>query len=180
MDAAKEVGGEAIVAGGEATAVLEPAEHALDSVAALVEGLAKATFPKPVGLRRDVRDSALAFDQVADAVGVVCAVGVDDAALRQIDKQLFRCAAVCRLTRCQVEGEWSAVAVGDGVDLGVATAPADADRLDVSPPLPPAAERCAFTCVLSISTSVGGPPAAASASKTSPQTPLAAQRTFRL
>jgi hypothetical protein len=123
---------------------------------------------------------ALAFDQVADAVGVVCAVGVDDAALRQIDEQRFRRAAVCRLTRRQVEGERSAVVVGDGVDLGVATAPADADRLDVSPPLPPAAERCAFTCVLSISTSVGGPPAAASASKTSRQTPFAAQRTFRL
>jgi hypothetical protein len=82
VDVAKEVGGEPIVAGGEATAVLEPAEHALDSVAALVERLAEATLPKPVGLWRDVRDSPLAFDKVADAVGVVCAVGVDDAALR--------------------------------------------------------------------------------------------------
>ena len=141
MDAAKEVGGEPIVAGGEATAVLEPAEHALDSIAAFVECLAEATRPKPVGLWRDVRDSALGFDQVANTVGVICAVGMDDTPLRQIDEQRFRRTAVCRLTRRQVEGEWSAVSIGDGVDLGIATAPADADRLDVSPPLPPAAER---------------------------------------
>lgn len=50
MDAAKEVGGEAIVAGGEASAVLEAAEHALDGVAALVEDLAEAAFPDACAL----------------------------------------------------------------------------------------------------------------------------------
>ena len=35
MDAAEEVGGEPVVAGGEAAAVLEPAEHAFDGVSAL-------------------------------------------------------------------------------------------------------------------------------------------------
>ena len=88
--------------------------------------------------------------------------------------------AVCGLARCQQEGERPALVVGDGVDLGVATAPADPDRLEVRPPFPPAADRCAFTCVLSISTSAGGPPAAASVSNTVRHTPLAAQRTLRL
>jgi hypothetical protein len=180
VDAAKEVGGEPIVAGREATAVLEPAEHALDRIAPFVEDLAEAAFPEAVEFGRYVRNRALALDQVANTVSVVGAVGMDDTPLGQAGQQHLGRVAVRCVARCQVEGEWSAVSIGDGVDLGVATAPADADRLDVSPPLPPAAERCAFTCVLSISTSVGGPPAAASASKTSPQTPLAAQRTFRL
>ena len=120
------------------------------------------------------------FDQVADAIAVISTVGVDDAARRQIGQQQLCRLAVGSLSRRQQEGEWSALAVGDRVDLGVATASADADRLEVRPPFPPAADRCAFTCVLSISTSAGGPTAAASASNTSRQTPLAAQRTLRL
>ena len=80
MDVAEEVGGEFVVAGGEVAAVLETAEHALDGVAALVEGLAEAAFPAPVALRRDVGDRVLLLDQVTDAVAVIGAVGVDEAA----------------------------------------------------------------------------------------------------
>ena len=119
MDVAEEVGGEFVVAGGEASAVLEAAEHPLDGVAALVEGLAEAAFPAPVALGRDVGKRALLLDQVTDAIAVI-----------------------------STKGERSAVAIGNGVDLGVASAPADADRLGVRAPFPPAAERCAFTCVL--------------------------------
>ena len=54
MDVAEEVGGEFVVTGSEAAAVLEAAEHALDGVAALVEGLAEAAFPAPVAFGRDV------------------------------------------------------------------------------------------------------------------------------
>ena len=159
MDAAEEVGGDSVVACGKATAVLKAAEHAFDGVAAFVEGLAEAAFPHSGALWRDVRDSALAFDQVADVVGVVGTVGMHDAPFGQVDQQMLGRAAVGRLTGRQVEGEWPAVAVGNGVNLGIAAAPATTDRLRVSPPLPPAAERCALICVLSISTSAGGPPA---------------------
>ena len=68
--------------------------------------------------------------------------------------------AVGGLPRRQQEGEWSALPIGDGMDFGVSTASVDADRRVVRPPFPPAAERWAFTCVLSISNSVGGPPSA--------------------
>ena len=180
MYVAEEVGSEPVVAGGDTTAVLKAAEHALDGVAAPVEAAAEAAFPEPIGLWRDVGDSALILDQVADAVAVIGAIGMDDAARRQACQQMLGRFAVGGLARCQQEGERPALAVGEGVDLCVAPASADADRLMVSPPLPPAAERCAFTCVLSISTSAGGPPAAASASNTSRQTPFAAQRTLRL
>jgi len=180
MDAAEEVGGEFVIAGGEASAVLEAAEHPFDGVASLVEGFAEASFPAPVALGRNVGDGALFLDQVADAVAVIGAVGVDDTAPGKRGQQLLGCPAVRRLARRQQEGERPAVAIGDRVDLGIAAAPADADRLEVCPPFPPAAERCAFTWVLSISTSAGGPPVAASVSNTSRQTPLPAQRTLRL
>lgn len=105
---------------------------------------------------------------------------MDDAARRQGREQRLGRAAVGSLTGRQVEGERGAVTVGECMDLGVAAATADADRLVRSPPLPPAAERCAFTCVLSISTSAGGPPAAASASNAARQKPLSDQRLCRL
>jgi hypothetical protein len=180
VDVAEEVGGELVVARGEASAVFEAAEHALDGVAALVEGLAEAAFPDAVALGRDVGDGTLILNDIADAVAVVGAVGMDDAPSRQVRQQSLARLAIGGLARCQQEGERSSLSIGDGVDLGVATAPADADRLEVRPPFPPAAERCAFTCVLSINTSVGGPPSAASASNTARHTPLAAQRTLRL
>ena len=68
MDAAEGVGGEPVIAGSEATTVLEPAEHALDRVAVLAEGFAEATLPQAGALGRDVRDGALALDEVTDAV----------------------------------------------------------------------------------------------------------------
>jgi hypothetical protein len=80
VDVAQEVGRELVVADGEASAVFEAADHALDGVAALVECLAEAAFPHAVALGWDVWDCALLLDQVAEAVAVVWAVGVNDAA----------------------------------------------------------------------------------------------------
>ena len=176
MDAAEEDIGAAVISGSDAAAVLEATEHALDGVSALVEDAAEAGFPAAVGLGRDVRDGLLALDQIADAVAVIRPVGVDDAARGQVAQQHVRHATVGSLARRQVERERSALCVGDRVKLGVSATPADADRLGVRPPFPPAAERCAFTCVLSISTSADGPPSAASASNTARQTPFSDQR----
>ena len=97
MDVAEEVGGELVIAGGEASAVLKAAEHALDGVAALVEGLAEAAFPAAVGFGRDVGDRALLLDEVADAVAVIGPVGVDDAARRQVRQQPLSRLAVLSL-----------------------------------------------------------------------------------
>jgi hypothetical protein len=77
----------------------------------------------------------VALDQFADAVGVVGTIGMDDAALGQAGQQVLGRPAVRRLTRGKVEGERPTASVGDGVDLGVASAPTAADRLRVSPPL---------------------------------------------
>ena len=98
MDSAKEVAGDPVVTGCEAAAVLEATEHTLDGVAALVEFHAKAAFPQAVALWRDVRDRTLALDQLADAVGVVSTVGMDDAPFGQLSQQMLGCATVGRLT----------------------------------------------------------------------------------
>jgi hypothetical protein len=82
VDAAEIVFGEAVVASGEPSVVLEAAEHALDGVAVFVEGFVEAALPLSRALEWDVRDGALALDQVADAVGVVGAVGVDGCSAR--------------------------------------------------------------------------------------------------
>ena len=47
------------------------AEHALDGVASLVKAAAEAAFPASVGLERDVENSTLPLDEVAEAVGVL-------------------------------------------------------------------------------------------------------------
>lgn len=111
MDIAEEVGGEFVVAGGKASAVFEAAEHAFDGVAAFVEGLAETAFPAPVALGRDVGDSSLRFDQITDAVAVIGAVGMNDAARCKAGQQVLGCPAVRRLTRRQQERERSALAV---------------------------------------------------------------------
>ncbi len=68
VDAAEEDGGCTIIARGEASAVLEAAEHALDGVAPLVEAAAEAASPASIGLGRDVGNGTLLLNQVADAV----------------------------------------------------------------------------------------------------------------
>ena len=80
MDVAEEVGGEFVVSSGEATTVFQAAEYALDGVAAPVEGAAEAAFPDAAAFGRDVGDGTLALNQVADAIAVIGAVDVNDAA----------------------------------------------------------------------------------------------------
>ena len=187
MDVAEEVGGELVVAGGEAAAVLNAAEHSLDGVAAFVKGLAEAAFPAPVALGRDVGDRALLLDQVADAFAVIGAVGVT---MQRDGRPTNRCSAVLQsaawpgVSRKASGRLWRSVMAWtlskSSGQAWCCVRPGWLDRLVLRPPFPPPAERCAFTCVLSIRTTVGGPLAAANVSNTSRQTPLAAERTLRL
>ena len=131
-------------------------------------------------LRRDVGHGTLALDQVADRVAVICLVGQHDGARREIVEQDISSTAVSDVAAGQQKAERAPFAVGERVELADVSAPADPDRLDKRPPFPPPAERCAFICVLSIRTSAGGPPAAASVTNISCQMPFAAHRTNRL
>ena len=68
-----------------------------------------------------------------------------------IQKQRAR-RAISDLTPGQQEGERTAELVGERVDFRRAPTTGAADRLALLPPLPPDAQRCAFTAELSIST----------------------------
>jgi hypothetical protein len=173
-------GGELVVAGRDPAPVLEAAEHALNGVASAVENRAEARLPAPVSLGRDVWGRTLCFDLLAHGIGVVSAVGDDQALGRQIAQQRFACAAIGGLSGRQQERSRAAEVIRQRVDLGGASPAADAERLGALPPLPPVAQRCALMCVLSSSNAAGGPPAAARVWNSSPQIPFAAQRTNRL
>ena len=142
-----------------------------------VENGRKAVLPFAVGLGRNVRHSACLFDLTANGVAVVALVSMQDFARRKsLEKRHSGC-AISDLAAGQQEGERAAFGVGQGVDFGCASAAGSADGLIFLPPLPPEAERCAFTAEESTKTCAGGPPACASAWNSFDQTPFAAQRT---
>ncbi len=129
---------------------------------------------------RDVGCGPGGLDLPADGFGVVALVSQHDAEDGQMFEQQRAGLAVGGLPAGQQEGERAVEAIGEGVDLGRAPAARAADGLALLPPLPPAAQQCAFTVVVSISTWEGRPPACASVSNKPTPTPLAAQRTKRL
>jgi hypothetical protein len=67
LDGGEEVGGQHVVAGGDAAEVLEAPEHVLDGVAATVMDSAGAVFPAPVPLRWGVRHGTATINSKGDA-----------------------------------------------------------------------------------------------------------------
>ena len=141
MDCCQEVCGELVVPRSDPPEVLQPSEHALDGIAPAVEDRAEAGFPAPVALGRDVGRRVPRLDGRAHRVGVVAAIRQDQRASRHQVQQQFGGSAIGRLTTRQRKGEWSSEIVGEGVELGVPTASADADCLRPLPPFPPVAQR---------------------------------------
>ncbi len=93
------------------------------------------------------------FGALPDRVGVVTLVTVQHASTgRQVLEKLLGGFAVGHLAARQQEGDRAALAIGQGMDLGRAAAARAPDRLVLLPPLPPEADRCAFTAEESIST----------------------------
>jgi len=117
------------------------------------------------------------LDLSANGIAVVALVSQHDAAGGQAFEEQRAVLAVGDLPAGQQEGGRAAGAVGESVDLGRAPAPRAADGVVLLSPLPPAAQRWAFTAVESISTREGGPPAWDSVSNDPSQTTLAARRT---
>ena len=176
----EEVVGQPVITSGDTPEILEATEHALDGVSVAIEDRREAVLPSSIGLWRDVWHHAFTFDLTTDRIAIVAFVAMKHGCLRHLLKQQFAGSAVCDLTTCQHEGDRTTRTICQGVDFGGAPAARSADRLILLPPLPPDAQRCAFTAELSIRICAGGPPAAARISKISTQTPFAAHRTNRL
>jgi len=158
LNSCEEVCSELVVASGDAPEVLETTKHALDGIAVAVEEGAEAAFPSAIFLKRDVRYGTAAFDQAANGVCVIGFVGEHKSTFGHGPEQRQSLRCVGGIAAGEQKGERTAAAVAQRMDFGVPSAPAHADGLRPGPPFPPAAERCAFTCVLSRRTSLGGPP----------------------
>jgi hypothetical protein len=95
-------------------------------------------------------------------------------------QQRFGGDAIRDLAAGQMKGDRAAVQINKSVDLGRSSAAWPAYGLGALPPFPPEALRWAFTAVLSINNSAGGPPAEANVWNTFCHTPLFDHRTNRL
>ncbi len=88
----------------------------------------------------------------ANCVRVVALVCVVNVAVGKLHDQVCARRAIGDLSACEHEGERTAFGVSQRVDLGRPAPTRTPNRLIFLPTFPPAAERCAFTAELSIST----------------------------
>ena len=157
------VAGQAVISGGDAAEVLEPAEHTLDGIAAAIEPGREAVLPLAIGFRRDVGNASRRLDLAADGIAVIALVAVNHEASRQVIEQFRRNPTIRHIAAAQDQQQRTPGSIGQGMDFARSPATRAANRLAALPPFPPLAQRCALTAELSINTSAGGPPAAARA-----------------
>ena len=112
----------------------------------------------PVCLGRNVGENATLPDLLAQGVGVVTLVAVDDGAIWQAVDKRHGGGAIGDIAASDQERERTAMLVRQRMNLGGSAATGTADRLIFLPPFPPAAERWAFTAEESIINCNLGPP----------------------
>jgi hypothetical protein len=98
--------------------VLQFAEEALDEVTFFVECLAEACLTFAVGFGRNVWFGALAFDQGADAIGVIGLVGDEDRAGAQAIQQGVGRRCVMGVTSGKAEPDRQSLGIDERMDLG--------------------------------------------------------------
>ena len=129
---------------------LDAAEGTLDEVAALIR---VAIERVAVGAAWSVADDGLGAareEQAAERIAVIGAVGGERGGGGQQRDQLRRDRRVTTLAGRDGEGDQPAQPVDQGVQFGRGSTTRAAYRVGVSPPFPPAAERCALAQVLSM------------------------------
>ena len=114
--------GAPIIAGGDAAPVLEAAEHVLDLMADLVERAVVAVLDLAGFSRRDAGRDALVLERGPIAVAVVALVGDKNVGLGQRVEQGGGALVVADLAFREQQRNGSALAVADGVQLGVQAA----------------------------------------------------------
>ena len=98
--------------------MLQFAEEALDEVAFPVEVLAEARLASSIGLGRAVRCGTLAFDQGADAIGIIGLVGDEDRAGAQAIEQPVGCGRVMGVACGETEPDRQPFRIDERMDLG--------------------------------------------------------------
>jgi hypothetical protein len=141
---------------GDASEVLKSAVASLNDVAALIGFLVVSDAFLAVRPARDNGCDAVLPECPAELLAVISLVAKQllDAGHQAHALRPHR--AVGNVARGQNDHPRTAEPIDKRMNLGVPATPRDADRLFGRPPLPPPAQRCALTCVLSSATCSGG------------------------
>lgn len=173
--------GASVVAHGDSPPVLQSAEHALDEVALLVAHGVVVDRPFAVLSSRDAGFDAKVGERFTEPVAVVAAVSDQDVGLGQCREHGCGAAIVADLAFGQKQDQRFALAVTNGVQLGVQATLGTSDTAGNSPFLSRlAAVRCAFRWVASIITVSVASLSPARVAKISLNTPIRLQRMKRL
>src|SRR3977135_2762647 len=179
-DRGQVVSSQPVVARCDTSEVLQSVERTLDAPAKLVEALAKAERLLPIAAVGNDRLGSALVQLVAQFSAVVGLVAEHAFRwLHSADEALRDRAIVC-FASSQQNGDEASLSICECVNLRVAPSARAANSLFLLPPFPPAAERCAFTCVESIICVSVDRPFPASLRNRFSQTPRRAQRTKRL
>ena len=117
--------------------MLDFEEEALDEVAFTVEGEIASNLRGCFSWRND-RYGVLAFDSVAEILGIVAFIA-KDIVCGKIGDQSLGLSDVADLTGCENEPKRVAQGIDDCVDFGGQPTPRAADRTSFRPPFLPAA-----------------------------------------
>ena len=129
--------GELVVSRGDAPPILEPAEATFDDVAVLVGLLVMVDFLLAVGFAGNDSLDALFFKKRSDDIGVIGFIGEELLDAGDQAHTFFGHHTIGGVSGREDEGPGPAEFVDDRVDLAVATAFRNTDRLKIGPPFPP-------------------------------------------
>ncbi len=166
---------------GQSAAPTEPGEAVPDLVALAVELLVVVVLDLAVTQGRDAGFDAALGKSSAKAIAVIAFVPEQDLGPGQAGKQQGSAPVVAHLAFGEQQDDRPALAITDGMELGVQPAFGAPDTSGKSPPFRRlAAVRCALRCVASIMIASGSPALPASSAKMRLNTPILLQRMKRL
>ena len=141
MNGCEKITGELVVAGRDATKVLEAAEAALDDVASFVGPPVEAMTHDAVGFVWNDGLCSTLGDFGAERIAVVAFVSEKRTHRRCFGQYVGRNGNIGVLAWRQVQNDGSALRIAQSVDFRRASAARSADGLSVLPPFPPEAQR---------------------------------------
>ena len=164
----------------DASEVFQPAKASFDNIAPLVDNFVTADFLLAVALARNDRLDAALPHESTDSVRVIALVGDElfDAG-DQTDAFLGH-HTIGSVAWREDKGPRPTPFVGHRVDFAVAPALRKPDRLKISPPFPPLAQRWILTWLLSSDADSGGSDGPATHSNIFCQTPFSLHQEKRL
>jgi hypothetical protein len=178
VDGCEEAGRGFVIASGDGTEAFERMESAFNLVAQAVELAVQTSSSRMRGVLRDDRLHAASEDGVVDGLPRVARVG-DAGPAPCMVQEFLGLGGLVPVSLGQRDVDRPAFRRGDRVDLGRKASSRTAQMIASDPPFPPAASWCARTVVASRIEPVSST-SMASSLKSRSQSPVSAQRLYRL